>query len=64
MNRKAAERNHHYPKDRAWRKAMQACNDFIAANQDYDIDITFAVLDDSILQMGFAERERQAVTLH
>lgn len=41
-----------YPKDQAWRKAIQACQDFIAANSDYDIDIIFAVLDDSILKMG------------
>ena len=41
-----------YPKDKAWRKAIQACKDFIAANPDYDIEIIFAVLDDSILALG------------
>ena len=38
-----------YPLDGAWRKAIQACNDFIQGNPDYDIKITFAVLDDKIL---------------
>ena len=41
-----------YPKDKAWRKALQACQDFIDANPDYDIDIVFAVLDDSIMKLG------------
>ena len=41
-----------YPKEEAWRKALQACQDFIDANKDYEIDITFAVLDDEILAMG------------
>lgn len=41
-----------YPVDLAWRKAIQACNDFINANPDYDIDIIFTVLDDSIKQLG------------
>ena len=30
-----------YPKDQAWRKALQACNDFIHDNPDYDMDILF-----------------------
>ena len=34
-----------YPLDGAWRKAIQACNDFIKDNLDYDIKIIFAVLD-------------------
>lgn len=41
-----------YPKDQAWRKAMQACQDFIADNPDYDINIIFAVLDDRIKALG------------
>lgn len=41
-----------YPVDRAWRKAIQACMDFARDNSDYDIDIVFAVLDDSVLDMG------------
>ena len=41
-----------YPKDQAWRKALQACNDFINNNPDYEIDILFAVIDDRILDLG------------
>lgn len=41
-----------YPKDKAWRKALQACQDFLKNNEDYDIDICFAVLDDSVLELG------------
>ena len=41
-----------YPKDKAWRKAIQACLDFLKENPDYDMDIIFAVLDDSILKLG------------
>ena len=37
---------------KAWRKAIQACNDFIQNNPDYDIKIVFAVLDDKILAIG------------
>ena len=48
-----------YPKDEAWRKALQACNDFINDNKDYDIDILFAILDDRILQMGKDELQNQ-----
>ncbi len=42
------------PVDQAWRQAIQACNDFINANADCDIDIVFAVLDDSIMEVGLA----------
>jgi O-acetyl-ADP-ribose deacetylase (regulator of RNase III) len=41
-----------YPVDQAWRKALQACNDFIKANGDYDIEIIFAVLDDEVKVLG------------
>lgn len=41
-----------YPKDKAWRVALQSCSDWIANNPDYDIDIIFAVLDDRILELG------------
>ena len=41
-----------YPLDGAWRKAIQACNDFIQNNSDYEIKIIFAVLDDKILVTG------------
>ena len=41
-----------YPKDKAWRKAIQACNDFLLRNPDVDMRIVFAVLDDGILDLG------------
>lgn len=41
-----------YPKDGAWKKAIQACLDFYEKNPDYSLDITFAVLDDEILKLG------------
>ena len=41
-----------YPKDGAWRKAIQACHDFIHQNTDVDLEIIFAVLDDQMLKMG------------
>jgi len=48
-----------YPKDKAWRKALQACNDFLSKNTDFNLDILFAVLDDHILKMGNEELDRQ-----
>ncbi len=41
-----------YPVDKAWERAIRACNDFIKDNPDYDIKIIFAVLDDRILEIG------------
>ena len=41
-----------YPLDKAWRKAIQACNDFIKNNPTYNIDIIFAVIDDYVLSVG------------
>ena len=41
-----------YPKDKAWRKAIQACNDFFQKNPDADLQVVFAVLDDGILTLG------------
>lgn len=41
-----------YPVEKAWKKAIQACRDFINNNPDYDIDIVFAVLDDKIKAIG------------
>ena len=43
-----------YPKDKAWRKGLQACNDFIKNNPDWDMDITFCVLDDISKAQGDA----------
>ena len=41
-----------YPKDKAWRKAIQACKDFFEKNPDADLQVVFAVLDDGILALG------------
>ena len=41
-----------YPLEGAWRKAIQACGEFIERNPGYPIDIVFAVLDDTILAAG------------
>lgn len=41
-----------YPLEQAWRKAIQACNDFLNKNPDTDMEIVFAVLNDSIYKAG------------
>ena len=41
-----------YPKERAWRIAIQACKDFLKKRPDADMRIIFAVLDDRSVLMG------------
>lgn len=41
-----------YPKNQAWKIAVQACNDFIDANPNYSLNITFAVLSEQSKEMG------------
>lgn len=41
-----------YPKDKAWRKAIQACTDFFEKHPEADLKVIFAVLDDDILTLG------------
>lgn len=41
-----------YPQDQAWRKAIQACRDFLDSTPDYPMQIVFAVLDDNIKELG------------
>ena len=41
-----------YPKTEAWQVAVRACRDWISDNADYDMAITFAVLDKKILELG------------
>ncbi len=41
-----------YPHDKAWRKGLQACRDFIKTYPDYDIDIYFVGIDDDLLNLG------------
>ena len=52
-----------YPKDKSWRKALQAINDWFKANPDYDIDVQFAVLDDSIIELGHTTADDLHITL-
>ena len=41
-----------YPADKAWRKAIQACQDFLDARPETDMKIIFAVIDDHIQALG------------
>ena len=41
-----------YPKDEAWEIAVKACMDFIENNNDYTIEITFAVLSKNSMELG------------
>lgn len=41
-----------YPTEQAWERALRACKDFISDNPDYDIDITFCVIDGSVKAKG------------
>ena len=49
-----------YPKDKAWRKAIQACSDFFQKNPAANLQVVFAVLDDSILALGHQTLEEVA----
>jgi len=51
-----------YPKEQAWRKALQSCNDWINKHPDYDIEIIFAVLDDRMLELGKETMEDIGIT--
>lgn len=48
-----------YPLDGAWKQAISACISFIETNMLFDMDITFAVLDENIMNMGIDEISRQ-----
>ena len=41
-----------YPQEQAWERAITTCRDFISENPDYEIEIIFCVLEDSILEKG------------
>ena len=51
-----------YPKDKAWRKALQSCSDWLKKNPDYDMAIVFAVLDDRILELGQRTMKELGIT--
>ncbi|MCR4856210.1 MAG: macro domain-containing protein [Erysipelotrichaceae bacterium] len=42
-----------YPKEGAWEKALQACDDWIRENEGYGLEIIFTIIDDETYQMGF-----------
>ena len=41
-----------YPETQAWVRANTACKDFLSENPDYEIEIIFCVIDESILKKG------------
>ena len=41
-----------YPLRDAWEGAARACKDFLAANQDYDLDIIFAIPETEKVRVG------------
>lgn len=41
-----------YPAEGAWRRAIRACADFITRNPEYQIEISFAVLNDHMAALG------------
>lgn len=41
-----------YPLEGAWRKAIQACRDYLQKNPEAEIDIVFAVLDEKVMYTG------------
>ncbi len=49
-----------YPKDKAWKVAIEACRDFLGKNPDVSMDIVFAVLDDRTLKLGLSTLEAVA----
>lgn len=51
-----------YPKDLAWREALQSCNDWVTKHPDYDIKIVFAVLDDKVLDLGLQTMKDLGIT--
>ncbi len=52
-----------YPKKEAWRKALQACNDWIKDNYDYELQIIFAIIDDQILELGMKTAEELGIEI-
>lgn len=41
-----------YPLEQAWEIALRSCHEWLAENSNYEMQIIFAVLDESILEMG------------
>ena len=41
-----------YPKEGAWRQALTACRDWVSNNDDYGIEIEFAIIDNDLIELG------------
>ena len=52
-----------YPVQKAWRKALQAVSEWIKANEGYKMVVTFAVLDDNVLDTGLDTAEELGIKL-
>ena len=52
-----------YPKDEAWKIALKACDDWIEKNQDYEIRIIFAIIDEKILELGKRIAEQTGINV-
>jgi len=50
-----------YPKKDAWRKALQACGDWIRENKDISIQIIFTVIDDGLYDLGISTAEELGI---
>lgn len=50
-----------YPKKEAWRKALQACDDWIKENEDASIQIIFTIIDDGVYDLGISTAEELGI---
>ncbi len=41
-----------YPVEGAWRKALEACRDFLKEQPEYEMEMVFAIISDEILEIG------------
>ena len=46
-----------YPKKEAWEVALRSVSDYLTEHPDYDPEVTFAVLDDKVFDLGQAVME-------
>jgi O-acetyl-ADP-ribose deacetylase (regulator of RNase III) len=52
-----------YPKEGAWRQALQACKDWTENNADYTIAIEFAIIDNALIELGFKVADELGVVI-
>ncbi len=53
-----------YPQKEAWRKALQAANDWINDNKDFEMEIQFAILSDSLITMGKSMADELGIVIY